>query len=446
MLQTVCYGFLYLFEVLACLMFHENFYLRKVNRPILLLFNVFAFAIQLLGMIFMNIPIINLITFLISNFLIAFFCYDSKLKTCIFTSLMLSFFMLLTELVIVNSTTQLLKISSLNDWEENTFALIIMSSSSKLLFFVVIIIISKLFKNKNYGIKDTKTVILLSLLPLTSIGVFLIMTFWGVKMVVNESFNTALSICSILLLFSNILVFYVYELVQKTNAENLQLQLERQYADISADFYEALSKEYDNSRILIHDIKKHLNYIADKTAGGESREVMQYINDITGEFGIYDRIKYSGCQIVDAMINRYVHFCRRDGIKLEIEPLITGLGFMDNTDVISLLGNLFDNAVDAAKKTNDPRIMIGIHHVSDKISVIKVSNTCKHSPKSVNGKLITSKLFNRNNHGIGTESIKRVVNKYNGDFTWEYNKESKIFTAAVFVQERVTTNEHSNLR
>lgn len=435
MLQTVCYGFLYLFEVFACLMFHENFYLRKVNRPVLLLFNVFAFAIQFLGMIFMNIPIINLITFLISNFLIAFFCYDSKLKTCIFTSLMLSFFMLITELIIIYSTTELLKINSLYNWEENAFALIIMSSSSKLLFFVVIIIVSKLFKNKNYSVKDTKTVILLSLLPLTSIGVFLIMTFWGLKMVVSASSGVALTACSMLLLFANILVFYVYDLVQKTNEENLQLQLEKQYTDISAKFYEDLSREYDNSRILIHDIKRHLNYIADKTAEGELQEVLKYIGDVTGDFGLNNRIKYSGYPIVDAMINRYVHFCKRDGIKLEIEPLMTGLTFMIDTDVIALLGNLFDNAVEATLKTNEPRIMIGIHHAGEKITVIRVSNTCKSAPKAILGKLITSKLLNKDKHGIGTKSIMRVVEKYDGDFRWEYDKETKIFTASIFVQD-----------
>lgn len=384
---------------------------------------------------YFKFPLINLITFVICNFLIIMICYESNTKMTVFLTLIISVIMLITELAVVFASTYIFKIYYLEAWEGNTLALIIQSSLSKLLFFVILFFIAKFIKNKYQKIASDKYTAFLAVLPLTSIVIFHTLCYWGIKTSDTSNFNAVLTVCSILLLFANLFVFYIYDMVQKANYENLQLQLERQYTDISADFYEALSREYDNSRILIHDIKRHLNYIADKTADGEPQEVLKYISSVTGEFGLYDRIKYSGYQIVDAMINRYVHFCKRDGIKLEIEPLMTGLTFMIDSDVIALLGNLFDNAVEAAIKADEPRIMIGIHHASEKITVIRVSNTCKKPPKAILGKLITSKLFNKNNHGIGTQSIMRVVEKYDGDFRWEYDKETKIFTAAVFVQD-----------
>lgn len=433
MLQTVCYGFIYLFEVLACYLFFENFYYRKRKLLVCVIINILSFAFQF-GMNFISIRYINLITFIISTFLITLICYEAKLKTIVFTTALLTLFMFVSELIVIYLSAFLFDIN-LAEYENNLLVLIVQASLSKLLFFVVIFFIAKIQKQRMYRERIDKFTFLLAILPLTSLVIFCAMFYWGTKNSDTSSFNFLLTICTILLLFANIFIFYIYEAIQRTNYENLQLQLERQYTDISADFYEALSREYDNSRILIHDIKRHLNYIADKTADGEPQEVLKYISSVTGEFGLYDRIKYSGYQIVDAMINRYVHFCKRDGIKLEIEPLMTGLTFMLDSDVIALLGNLFDNAVEAAIKADEPRIMIGIHHASEKITVIRVSNTCKKPPKAILGKLITSKLFNKNNHGIGTQSIMRVVEKYDGDFRWEYDKETKIFTAAVFVQD-----------
>lgn len=434
MLQTVCYGFIYLFEVLACFLFYENIYFRKeYNKPVFYISYIVAFIIQY-GLSFISVPLINLLAFVVCNFTVALLCYETNVKYGIFSSLILTVLMFVTEMIIVYTSSMLLKIN-LNAYENDILILVTQASLSKLLFFVAIFFVSKLIKNKTQRFPTDKYALLLIVLPLTSIVILHFLTYFEINYNVVAPYNTALTICSVLLLFANIFVFYIHETVQRTNYENLQLQLERQYTDISADFYEALSREYDNSRILIHDIKRHLNYIADKTADGEPQEVLKYISSVTGEFGLYDRIKYSGYQIVDAMINRYVHFCKRDGIKLEIEPLMTGLTFMLDSDVIALLGNLFDNAVEAAIKADEPRIMIGIHHAGEKITVIRVSNTCKKPPKAILGKLITSKLFDKNNHGIGTQSIMRVVEKYDGDFRWEYDKETKIFTAAVFVQD-----------
>lgn len=434
MLENCIYALTYLFEVMTCFLFLENVYYRKEDIGIsFYLSYILAFAVTY-GVSFISIPLLNMATFILCYFLIALYCYDTKIKYCVFTTFALTIFMLVTEMIVVHVSSSLLNIDY-TAYKDNLLVLVIQTSLSKLLFFVLSFFISKIFNLKTHKDISFKYSLMLSVLPITSAVVLHSLSYLGVNSPIDGHFNKILAISSILLLFANLFVFYIYARIQKTNQENLQLQLERQYADISAEFYEALSREYDNSRILIHDIKRHLNYIADKTAVGEPQEVLKYISTVTGEFGLYDRIKYSGCQIVDAMINRYVHFCKRDGIKLEIEPLMTGLTFMIDSDVISLLGNLFDNAVEAAIKTKEPRIMIGIHHAGEKITVIRISNTCKNPPKAIFGKLITSKLFDRNNHGIGTQSIMRVVDKYDGDFQLEYDKEAKIFTAAVFVQD-----------
>ena len=175
MIQAICYAFIYLFEVLACFMFFENFYNRKVNNIICFITYALAFAFQF-GMSFVSIRSINLITFVISVFLLALICYESKLRTCIFTTLMLTAFMFITELIVIYTSTFMLKID-LAAYETNLLILVIQASLSKLLFFVVVFFASKLFKIRATNQAANKFTALLGLLPLTSLAIFYTMFY-----------------------------------------------------------------------------------------------------------------------------------------------------------------------------------------------------------------------------------------------------------------------------
>lgn len=436
MIQAVCYAFIYLFEVSACFMFYENFYNRKVNNIVCFVAYALAFGIQY-GMNFVAVPFVNLISFIVCNFLIALVCYESKVKIRVFTTLMLSFFMFITEMIVAFTSTCILKVD-LAAYTNDLLTLIIQSSLSKLLFFLIIFFVSKYYKNKTTKQSPNKFTVLLGILPLTSILMLSILYYWGVKKADTSGFNAALAVCAILLLFANLFVFYIYELVQKTNFENTQLHLEIQRSEISTEYYELLSKEYENSRILIHDIKNHFQHIAGLTMEGQPQEVIGYIDSISKDFGLKERIKYSGNDLVDVIVNRYAAYCKENGLIFEVEALCSKLEFMDRSDVSSLLDNLLTNAVEAAEKSENKRILFSIYRQENSFVMtdhifVKVVNSCDSKPKIKNGLLMTSKI-NSLYHGFGTKSVRRVVNKYNGDYNWEYNKKDREFTATVILQ------------
>jgi len=111
---------------------------------------------------------------------------------------------------------------------------------------------------------------------------------------------------------------------------------------------------------------------------------------------------------------------------------------MDRSDVSSLLDNLLTNAVEAAEKSENKRILFSIYRQENSFVMtdhifVKVVNSCDSKPKIKNGLLMTSKI-NSLYHGFGTKSVRRVVSKYNGDYNWEYNKKDREFTATVILQ------------
>lgn len=431
MLQSVCYAFIYLFEVLACFMFFENFYNRKANKLICFFTYLVAFLLQF-GMSFVTIPLVNLLSFIICNFFIALICYESKIKTCVFTTLILTVLMFITEMIVVYFSSMILKID-IAAYEDDLLVLISQSSLSKLLFFVVIFFTAQIYKNKTNALATDKFTVLLGILPLTSIVFLHFITYWGVNTSETSQFNGALVFCTILLLFANLFVFYIYEMVQKTNFEITQLQLEKQKSEISTEYYGLLSKEYENSRIIIHDIKNHLRYIENKTNSGESKEVLNYIDSIREDFGLNERIRYSGNGLIDVIINRHTNYCKANGLKCEVEACCSKLEFMSDSDITALLDNLFDNATEAAIQSENKKIVFSMYVRSETFVVISLVNSCDKAPVISDGKLISSKK-NPDKHGYGTKSIRKVVKKYDGNFEWVYDEVNREFEARVILQ------------
>ena len=422
---------IFLFEVLACLMFYENVYTRKAGRPVCFAAYTLAFAIQF-GCSFIEIPLINLVSFIVCNFLLTLICYETKIKACVFTTAILSLFMLICELIIIYLSALLFGTQT-DEYTNDLLVIITQSSLSKLLFFAVIFFISKIIKNRTDKSSADRHLIMLSVLPLTSIVIMHFLNRFEAAHKVTHPYDLGLTACSILLLFANLFVFYIYETIQKTNRENMLLQLEKQKSEISAEYYDLLAKEYESSRILVHDIKNHFQHIAGLTLNNRPEEIIDYIAAITEDYGLKERIKYSGNHLVDVIVNRFAARCKESGLDFEVEALCSKLEFMGDSDIIALLDNLLDNAAQAAAQTEEKKISFSLYIRNASFVVLTLTNSCPKQPVSINGRLVSQKK-NRSRHGYGTKSIKRVAKKHNGSYTWEFNPDTCRFTATVILE------------
>jgi len=100
-------------------------------------------------------------------------------------------------------------------------------------------------------------------------------------------------------------------------------------------------------------------------------------------------------------------------------------------DLLSMLGNMLDNAVTAAsRKGNDAVIMVGIFmQKNGKLCVIKVVNDFDGELKEENGRLLTTKN-EKGVHGIGVASITNMAEKYGG-YMEHYIEDSKFCSVLV---------------
>ncbi len=436
MVQSICYALIFLFEILTCAFFLENSYQRKQKKWICYISYAITFAI-LYGISFISVYLINLISFIVCFFLLTTILYEAKISTGFFTTIMMSFFMLISELFVVFSSTYIFKFN-LTAHKNNLLAFVIQSSLSKLLFLLIIFFAAKILRKSKNKVIPNKFSAFLGILPISSIVIFIIMYFWGAKVEYALTFHIALSACAILMLFSNLFVFYIHEKIQEANFEITQLQLEKQHIEMSSEYYDFISDEIEKYRILKHDMKNHYNHILSRAEEGNLQAIIDHIKSINEDFGLDTKIKYSGNKMIDVILNRYKAKCEQNGIYLEVERCGSNLEFMSDSDIIALLDNLFDNAFEAAIKSSEKKIHFSMHRhvigytVSDYI-IVSLTNSCDVQPVSVKDKLLSIKK-DAGSHGYGTKSIKRIVEKYDGNFVWKYLDETREFKASAILK------------
>ena len=88
-----------------------------------------------------------------------------------------------------------------------------------------------------------------------------------------------------------------------------------------------------------------------------------------------------------------------------------------------ILGNLFDNAIEACRKCelNKRKIFLRICNLNE-MFLICLYNSSIQVPMVVDDRFVTTKE-DKYAHGLGVESVKRIVGKYNGNINFQYDSE-----------------------
>ena len=438
MISNICYAVVFLIESLISFYYFDFKFKRRISKkfiPIsILLSGLVLYIINLI-----EIPLINAVCFYVCNFIILRIRYNSSIKSGIFANFVLLFLMIITELIVILPFSVVSRFS-LFESRSDAFILIIQAIMSKLLYFIFIWGVLK-FTEKEYKSTGSKFSILLCFLPIASIILMCTNVYLCTTYSVNNNFKIAIIIGNILILLSNIIVFYLHETTIKINRKYTQILLDYQQEKNTIDYYDLLREQNENSKILIHDITKHLKTIQQLSESKDSN-ISKYISEIVADYSVMNPIDYCNNSVVNLITHRYYEICRKNNIIFTININNTNLDFMKEYDITALLDNLLENAIESALLTNDKFIDFSICKRNSNFVIIKISNSCDRKPKYINNILVSSKNA-PGMHGIGTRSIKRVVAKYNGNLEMKYDNDTKTFTSVIGINSNLPSNNQS---
>ena len=432
-MTLVCYALVYIFEALIALMFFGNKFNQKYKSGIVFLSFTASAAIQF-GLSFLGVPTLNLAAFIIFNFLLCFLCYETKVTQAVFNSLLLAATMLITELVTVYVSRFAFGID-VTEHTSNNMLLLIQSGTAKLLYFLTAYLISKFAtKESRSDLKNTKSAFLL-LLPIASIIILLGIVRITELYVTTDAIYILFSIATILLMYANIAVFWVHESLIKTQRENTELQLQAQKAELDTEYYTLLQNQYENSNILIHDIKRHLLSIKDLADENNCAGIEKYIDNLYSEYEVKNIKKYSNHKLVNAIINRYAKVFADNGITFNCDIRNIDFSFIADNNLTSLLDNLLENALEASGDSEEKKVELLITPTNVNYISLTLNNSCSTAPNIKNGKLITTKKKSAP-HGYGIKSIKRIADKYDGDVSFDYDESNSLFTMRIILKNK----------
>ncbi|MGN0579949.1 MAG: sensor histidine kinase [Ruminococcus sp.] len=229
------------------------------------------------------------------------------------------------------------------------------------------------------------------------------------------------------LIVINLMTFWLLHTLNQKHSEQLKnsmLSVQSSQQSKSISELKELSLEFKKLR---HDMAKHLDVISELISNGLDDKAAAYIEDMKRE-----RLKYTfdnvetSSDVMNAVLNTKIALCKKK--KISVDYRIDGdfTGFSE-IDLSVLLGNLLDNAIEAAEKCVNPSVSIIISE-SKAYMVFVVTNSIS-APALGQNPALSSTKSDKNCHGLGLLNVRDVVEKYNGMIN--FSEENLMFTADV---------------
>ena len=117
--------------------------------------------------------------------------------------------------------------------------------------------------------------------------------------------------------------------------------------------------------------------------------------------------------VVNVMLNRkYREACDQGIVMTMICGDLSGL-MISEEDIVTLLGNLLDNAIEACGKIRQNKVIQFKMVVEDDQLVLSIRNPVEETLRIKDNRIVTSKR-NKEQHGIGLKHVDAVIRKNNG--------------------------------
>ncbi len=413
-------------EMLVAYAFFSQIGEKKYNSLICCLIGTAVFEIGAVGdIVFSNNIWINILLTFIINVIFASFCYKIKIKKIIFYSILLVIFSFALELVTILLISTITK-TEINAYLDNFALFVIECLICKSLYSLSCLILSNFIKKEKSNVK-----IPVALYFYPTVIIFALILFWSICANYNLS-NThqiLLSVVSAAMFFATVILFIVYQDNVAKENQYLIMEQEIERANIDKKFYDILEQQNKELMIYAHDTKNHLNAIK---ALNKNEQIDKYLTAITNELKVHSSTCHSGNHTLDVIVNKYVTECEIKNISFDFDLRLSNLKIVNDYDLVTILGNILDNAVESAYKSENKYISFTTNKVNTYDSIM-IINSCDTPPQSVERELKTTKK-DKKSHGLGIKSVMKILKKYKGDLEWEYDSEKKQFITTIILK------------
>lgn len=398
-----------IFEIYIIFRYMNFFYKKSLVSKYV---EYIVYGIMIIALYISSLHVLTPIDELIIIFSIITFVslfYDNTIHQAIFNSLMITINLFIIHLIIA-----LLDKNQVLNFYMPSRMISYYGSTLKIIFsYLFLILILRLKNIQSAYSLPTKYYFGFIFIPF-GITVLMIVLFTNVNMKRNIAI-----LCLFIILIITFIIYYLYdhiiELIQKETLNQLYHQQQSFYEYQ----YTSIKENIDYNLRLKHDMKNKLNILYSLANNARNEEIKDYIVKLGNEQLNHKDLVHSGNEIIDMTLNYKLYKVNQDVLTLDI--LVPENLEIDPFDLTTILGNVLDNAIEGMNLSQEPELIINIKY-SKGMLLIKVVNSFDGIVIKENNKYKTRKE-DKLAHGIGLESIKMLVNKYDGLVNLEHDNQ-----------------------
>lgn len=372
------------------------------------------FAANIILFFYFHLAWVNIVCNLV-GISVVMHLYTKSIKTNIF---------LTTSIYLVNMICDLLAVLLFVDYQDGSEFSQIYAAITVFLIFICELIAERIV-NCQKKVDNVESLPLL-VMPLSSIIVLTLLIY-------TSSCTYKGIIISFGLLAVNMLMLYLYNLIMKSTIQKYENEILKQKADIYSNQLEILLQSEDRIKCFRHDMKHHLNEIKLLAINNEVEVIQKYIDDMEDFINNPDEIVASGNKEIDSVLNYMIQKAKQELYSVHVKVLLPK-AMSHSFDINVILGNLLENAIEAAIQTKEKELNLDIQMKQDVLK-IEISNSfCGAQSLMENsdrGKIRYATTKKDGIHGIGLNSVNKIVEKYDG--VMEVDSSEKRFTVRLLL-------------
>lgn len=249
---------------------------------------------------------------------------------------------------------------------------------------------------------------------ITGLLVFIIsnLSFTGIQSPFTGRYVIEIFYIRSLVDFVGIILFYAQREHKRFTLSQMELLvtnnlLEKHYQQytISQESIKIINQKY-------HDMKHQINLIKNEM---DLKKRDEYIQKLEEGIKVYESQFKTGYDVLDTILQSKGFQCTEHHIHLNVVAEGELLKFMHIMDLVSVFGNMLDNAIESCKQIEelDKRLIHVMVYRQKNMVIIRCENYYENILKYNNGILTTTKKDNIN-HGYGIRSITDIISQYEG--------------------------------
>ncbi len=216
----------------------------------------------------------------------------------------------------------------------------------------------------------------------------------------------------------------------------LSRKIDKQLASYQQELIETHYQEVDNMyqqmRGWRHDYRNHIQTMKAYAASGDWDAIRQYLDLLDEDLTTVDTVIKTGNPMTDAILNSKISLAKSKNIPVVADAHIPLKLRSSELDLCCIIGNLFDNAIEASLKLPEKERMIRVYmDMKNTQLYISFTNFTAQGKLKKQGNLFRS--TKGEGHGFGLVRIDAIVERLDGYIS--RNSEEGAFTTEILLPQ-----------